>query len=450
MKRYTGREWEAGMLGISSRFLLAIAITGVIGSLPAPLKAQAAAAATEQRQWKDRHEFDLFEAARTGTDANANIDKLDQWKKDYPQTAFQKERRQLYLQNYAKLGKIQDAVNVAKEILGDDPNDFTALYYITLYTPALVPSGATTVPPDVLDQGEKAATGMLANLDKQKPANMADAQWESTKKPIAAVAHTTLGWVAMQRKDNEKAEGEFKQSLASNPANGDVAYWLGIVEAAQKKPEKMPETLFYFARAGNYDGPGKASDGIRQAANQYLDKAYNNYHGSKEGLDQLKTSAKANAAPPADYKIVSVVDLENAKAAQAAEDAKAHPERALYQNIKTELTGANGATYFGSNMKGALLPTLKGKVVKLEPENNPKTVMLSIIDDAGTTADATLKIEGSLPGKVDPGTELSFEGVPDSYTQDPFMVTFTVEPKNVHGWTGKAAAPVRRRPPAKK
>jgi hypothetical protein len=40
----------------------------------------------------------------------------------------------------------------------------------------------------------------------------------------------------------------------------------------------------------------------------------------------------------------------------------------LWKNIKMQLTGADGASYFSSSMKDALLPTLKGKVVKLEPE----------------------------------------------------------------------------------
>jgi tetratricopeptide (TPR) repeat protein len=421
-------------------------LTGVVtSSLPAPLRAQAAA---EQRQWKDRTEYDLFEAARTGTDPNANIAKLDEWKKGYADSQFIKERRALYIANYVKLGKLQDVVNVAKETLAADPNDFTSLYYITLYTTALVPPGSTTVPPETLDQGEKAANGMLGVLDKQKPANMADPQWEAAKKPIAAVAHTTLGWISMQRKENEKAEGEFKQSLAMNPANGDVAYWLGIVEAAQKKPDKMPETLFYFARAGNYDGQGAASQGIRTAANNYLDKAYVTYHGSKDGLDDVKSQAKANAAPPAGYKIVSVLDLEKDKMAKAEAEAKEHPERAMYMNIKAALTAPDGADYFSKNMKDALAPTFKGKVVKLEPATNPKTIVLSAID--GTTPDMTLKMEAAMPGTVEVGTELSFEGVSESFTADPFMVIFKVEPAKLHGWTGKAAAPVRRAPPAKK
>jgi tetratricopeptide (TPR) repeat protein len=397
-----------------------------------------------QPQWKDRTEYDLFQAASTGKDPAANIDKLDQWKKQYPDTQFLAQRQQLYLSNYVAQGKIQDAVNAAKEMLTKDPNAFTALYYITLYTPALAPAGGGAVPPDVLDQGDKAAQGMLANLDKQKPATMSDSQWETTKKPIAAVAHTTLGWTSMQRKDWEKAENEFKQSLALNPANGDVAYWLGISEAAEKKPEKIPEALFYFARAASYDGQGAASPAIRQAAGQYLDKAYSTYHGSADGLDQVKTLAKSNPVPPADFKIVSIADLEKAKVEKENELMKANPELALFKNIKDALTGPDGASYFNDKMKGAVLPTLKGKVISMEPATNPKTVVLGIIDPS--TADVTLHFEAALPGKVDAGTELSFEGEAESYTTSPFMVVFKVDKDKLHGWTGKAAAPVHRRP----
>ena len=421
---------------------LAVALTGITGTVTVPLWAQSAEAPKTDRQWKDRAEYDLYTAASGGKDPAANIGKLDEWTKGYPETQFSTERRALYLQNYVAQGKIQEAVAKAKEILAVDPNDFRSLYYTTLYTPALV--NTPPVPADVLDQGDKAANGVLANLDKQKPATMADAQWETNKKPIAATAHTTLGWDAMQRKEYDKAETEFKQSLSLNPANGDVDYWLGSVEALQKNVAKMPEMLFYIARAASYDGQGAASAGIKQAASQYLDKAYIGYHGSKEGEDQLKQTAKANGAPPADYKLVSVVDIEKDKVAKENQEAASNPQLALWKNIKNELTGANGADYFGKSMKDALLPTLKGKVVKLEPETNPKTVVLSMID--GTTGDATLKFDAALPGKVEPGTELTFEGVPESYTADPFMVNFKVEKDKLHGWTGKGAAPARRAP----
>lgn len=115
------------------------------------------------------------------------------------------------------------------------------------------------------------------------------------------------------------------------------------------------------------------------------------------------------------------------------------PQLKLWKLLKASLTGPDGASYFEMGMKGAVLPTLKGKVVKLEPELRPKTVVLALED--GITPDATLKFEMPLPGKMDMGAELSFEGVAQSYTASPYMVVFDVALENLHGWTGKNPKP---------
>ena len=80
----------------------------------------------------------------------------------------------------------------------------------------------------------------------------------------------------------------------------------------------------------------------------------------------------------------------------------------------------------------------------MTPALNPKTIVMALED--GTTPDATLKFETALAGKVDVGTELSFEGVPESYTTSPFMVVFGVDKDKLHGWTGKNAPPPRAHP----
>ena len=433
------------MLFKPAKFFLALAITGVICSTPLVQRATAQAAPQTKKEFKDKDEFDLYEAIRTGKDPAANIAKLDEWKKKYAETQFGSERLAMYLTNYAAQNKTQDVVNTSKEILGTDPNNFTALYYMTLYTQARVPQGAAVAPADVLAEGEKSANGVLANLDKQKPANMADGQWDTSKKPIVALAQTNLGWIAMQRKQYDVAENAFKQSLAANPNNGLVDYWLGLVQAYEKNTAKGPELLFFFARAATYTGEGAAPAGIQTAASSYLDKAYVGYHGSKDGLDKVKEAAKANAMPPPGWTIESVTEIGKKQQAKEDEDAKSNPQLATWKNLKTTLTSAEGAAYFSSSMKDALLPTLRGKVVKLTPETNPKSIVLSCID--GTTPDATLNFEAALPGKVEPGTELTFEGVAESFTAEPFMVNFKVEKDKVHGWTGKGAArpaPVRR------
>jgi hypothetical protein len=77
----------------------------------------------------------------------------------------------------------------------------------------------------------------------------------------------------------------------------------------------------------------------------------------------------------------------------------------------------------------------KGKVVSMTPTVRPKEVQLSI--ENGASPDVTLKLDSALPGKMEPGGEIEFEGVAKSYTKEPFMVTFEVEKAKVAGWTGK-------------
>ncbi len=443
------------MLGTPSRIVFTLALAGSIALAPTHALAQAAAAgkpaaaAGAERQWKDRAEYDLYDSILKSTDANAAIQKLNEWKEKYKETNFDKERRTLYLNNYVKAGKTQEAINAAKDLLALDSSDFTALYYITLLTPQLGASGQTLTA-DAYDQADKAANSILnGGLDKQfaadkKPAATSDADWKTARTGVEAVAHTTLGWDAMQQKKNEDAETQFKQTLANNPNSGDVAYWLGTVILTEKNPAKQSEGLYYLARAASYEGTGALNAAGRKQVQDYVTRAYTSYHGSKDGLDQLMQQAKASATPPPGFAIVSGASIATAKAKQEQEEEAKNPQLKLWKGIKAQLAAADGATYFNSSMKDALLPTLSGKVVRLEPETRPKIVVLALED--GTTADATLKFDPPLGGKVEPGTVLTFEGVPESYSANPFMVNFKVDKDKLHGWTGKGEAPARKAP----
>ncbi|MGI8741331.1 MAG: hypothetical protein ACR2NN_01940 [Bryobacteraceae bacterium] len=417
---------------------------------PAPAPAgQPADASGKQRNFKDRAEYDLYEAARTATDPNVALQKLNEWKEKYKDTDYEKDRRAFYLNAYVKLGQTQKAIDAAKDLLALDPGDFIGAYYITLLTPQLGASGQTLTP-DQLDQADKAANSILnGGLDKQfapdkKPAGTTDEAWKTARTGTEAAAHTTLGYDAMTAKKNEEAETQFKQAIATNPNDGNVAYWLGTVILLEKKPEKQSEGLYYLARAAVYDGPGALNPAGRKQVQDYVAKNYKSYHGSNDGMDQLMQQAKASATPPPGFKITTAVDIEKDKLAKEQEMEKQNPQLALWKSIKAQLTAADGATYFNSSMKDALLPTLSGKVVKLEPETRPKTVVLALED--GTTPDATLKFDPALAGKAEPGTVLSFEGIPESYTASPFMVNFKVDKDKLHGWTGKGEAPARKPP----
>jgi tetratricopeptide (TPR) repeat protein len=422
-------------------------LAGVLCLAPARSPAQAVAPSSQapQKNWKDRTEYDLFDAITKDTNPKTRLDKLLQWEKQYPQTDYVKERQQLLLTTYAALNQPKEAVEAAKKILADDPKNFSALYYTMFFTRPLY---SATQQVDVLDQGEKATKAVLTNIETP-PANITAEQWKSLRPQVENLAHVTLGFGALQKKDWETAELEFKKSLQMDANNSDVDYMLGTAIASQKNVAKYPTALFYLARAAAYDGPGSTSAEGRRDVLAAVQKMYKGYHGSDQGLPELLALAKSHASPPPDFKIESAKDIAEREAQLEMEKARQNPELALWKNIKAALTGPDGPNYFNSSMKDAQLPTLKGKVVKLEPENKPKTIILALED--GTTGDATLKFEMALPGKVEAGTELSFEGVPESYTASPFMVVFNVEPDHLHGWTGKnAPAAPHRRPAATK
>jgi tetratricopeptide (TPR) repeat protein len=423
---------------------LLLAATAVAMLAPAWMTAQdqPAAAQAKQPQYKDPAEYTLYDSILKDTNPKTRLEKLQEWQTKYPSTEFALQRKQILLGTYVNLNQPKEAVDEAKQILADDPKDFWSLYYTMSFTRAVAGNNPT---PDVLDQGEKATSALLTNIDMPPPNVTAD-KWKDARIPVEAFGHSTLGWIAMQRKSWDAAEGEFQKSLALDANNGEVDYFMGIVIASEKKPEKMPVELFYFARAASYEGTGAFPPAGRQQALDFAKRAYKGYHGSEEGFNDLLTVAKAQAVPPADYHIRTAGEIAEERQKKEDADAASHPELTLWKNIKTQLTGTEGATYFGSSMKDALLPTLRGKVVTLEPETKPKTVVLALED--GTTPDATLKFEMPLPGKVEAGAELSFEGVPQSYTASPYMVVFNVEPDKLHGWTGKNAPRPGRKAPA--
>jgi tetratricopeptide (TPR) repeat protein len=423
-------------------------MTSALGFTPLRMMAQdPAPAAAQGPQWKNQAEFDLFTAITKETDPKAKIQKIQQWEKDFPDTAFMAQRRTLLMTTYFQLGQAKEAVDVAKQILATTPNDFSALYITVTLTQSLAGANPT---PAVLDQGEKAATALLG-IDTP-PATLTPEQWASQKPQVQNLAHTTLGWIGLQRKNYPAAESEYQKSLQIDPNNGAIDYQLATAIYSEKDPSKMPTALFYYARAATYEGPGALNPDGRKQVMAFVQKAYKGYHGSNDGFDALIAKAKASPTAPGDMAIKSALDIAKAEMANEEEWTKAHPQEAMWKGIKEALSGADGANYFNSSMKDAALPPLKGKVVKLEPATRPKTILIAMEDGKsdGTTADATLKFEMPLPGTVEPGTELTFEGVPESYTGTPLMVVFNVEKEKLQGWTGKNAPPVRRAAPTKK
>jgi hypothetical protein len=419
----------------------------------------------KQKQWKDAAESELFDKIRTDANAASRLELVNKWAKDYPNTELSLERNLVYLVTYQQLNRPKDVMTAAQAILKEEPNNFRALSAIAAAIYQINPPQ-----PADLDLAEKAAS-QLANASdtvfskesqqSQPEFKDKDAEWNKLKGDTKNFGQMTLGYVLMAKKDLDRAETELVKAIQATPQNAQINYWLGNVIIAQKKPEKQSTALFHIARAASYEGPGALAPAGRQQVSDYFKKAYKSFHGSDEGIQQVLDLAKANSLPPADFKIRSTKDIAEEMMKKQQELAKSNPMLYLWRNIKNELTGANGAAYFEQNMKGAGLPggvevegqkvtQFKGKLVSSAPEGKVKELILQIDPEGGSEGDVKLVLDGTVPGKMEPGTEISFEGIPSSYTSEPFMVVFDVERANLQGWKGAAAGPAKKAPVPKK
>jgi len=401
-----------------------------------------------QKNWKPG-EYELYQAANGATDMNVKLKKLDEWRDKFKESDYADVRQQLYLATYQSLNRPEDILRFGAQLLSETPKPNAVTYLKTVYMMASAILGMPNPSADAAAAGEKAAHLLADNVDSLKPAEVKEDAWAQTKPSLQALGHTVLGKLAMDRKDNDTAEKEFTESLRIDPKNGQVSYWLGSVDRAQKSVDKQSAALYHFARAASYDGPGALNPQGRKEIRAYLEKAYSGFHGDLSGLPELLAQAKTSALPPADFKIATGQEIAIRK---EEEFRKTNPVLALWMSIRKELLGPDGMGYFDQHMKGAELPggaggvsKFKGKVISQKPAAGAKEVVLGIAN--ADTPEVTLKLDAPLPGKAPVGTEIEFEGVASSFTPDPFMVTFDVEKAHVSGWP--APAPPARRPAKK-
>lgn len=397
----------------------------------------------QAKEWIDRGEYELVaEQIGKATDPAKKLDLLNQWKQKYPNTKFGWERLGAYLVTYQQMGKAKEMFETAKEMSAADPKNFTGPYYITLLVLSMGSQDAA-----VLEEGEKAANTMLSNLDEyfsaaKKPAGAADDAWGKQKADAQMKALQVLVFNSTVKKDWPAVEQRITNMLKVAPKNAMASYQLGSAILSQRKQEKQVQAIYHFARACALEGEGAAPAAQKQQVCDYFGRVYPQYRGDKKGMDELKAKAAAEVFPPADFAIKTKQqeDIE-----QLEELKKTNPQLAIWVQMKQELTGPGGPAYV-EQLKGAALPKFKGKVVSMDPPVNPKKIVVGISDASAPEITLEIDDKGFLPGSVEPGTELEFEGVGKEFAADPFNLTVTVEKEKITGWTGKAVAPAKKGP----
>lgn len=376
--------------------------------------------AASTADWTDRKEYDLVFNIRSESSPQKRLVLLDAWTKAYPQTPLAGARRELYLHTYEAMNDRVKMFEIAKQMQTDRAEDQVALYWLTVLTPQ---QPSTT---ENMNLGESAAKGLLASLDagfasSKKPASMSDADWHKQRVSVDVIAHQTLGWIDWQRGNLSAAEDEFTECLQKDAGNGEISSWLGIVEAVDNN--KQPKALWFLARATSKDLANPLSDDQRHQVNSMLENMYISYHGSLEGLDQLRKVSVSRPIPPPEFS-VDPATVVNARRAEA-ELSTTNPELAAWLAIHRQLAAPDGDKYFAGDIQGKQLPKLRGTVLKATPPRAPREITLAMTQD--NTPDVTLKLTVAMPRALSAGTLLSFEGTGDSFTKDPFLLVVNAD-----------------------
>ncbi len=431
--------------------------------------------AQAEKKVADNTEYDLSnEAFKHVDNAAQQIKDLDAWTAKYPNSDYKDTRLYMYMQAYSKVTPPQPekVLDYGSQLLSKDlkcifakqPNAPLSVLFLMdsafLQLPSPTPAqiaDAGKIARQLLDQ---AKTFFAAD---KKPANTSDADWTKARVQIETVANATLvhaqaapGLVAMAKQppDCAAAEAAFTKTLQEypeSPGSADIAYNLGkaLICQQESKPQEVSKALYEIARAVSLDpAKGGLDPQARTQIDAYLAKIYATYHGSNDGLDQLKQQASAAPFPPAGFAIRSKAEID---AEQAQQFAKNNPELALWKGIRDQLAAPSGQQYFDSQLKGAGVPTLKGTLVEAKPACRSRQLLVAVpLPGAPSTAEITLNLEAPLTGKPETGVEIQWEGVPSAFTQSPFMLTMDTEKADVKNLTVTPCGAAPKPAPAKK
>jgi hypothetical protein len=453
----------------------AVVLTGIaqLAQAQAP-----AAAAPPEKKVKDQGEYDIYtQTTKDQANPAALLKDLDTWAQKYPETDYKDDRQYYYIAAYNGTNQPGKVLEVGSQLMArdlkkvySDPKAGPQQVLTVLYMMSVNVVKLPTPSAEQMAIGEKAARALQEFVPNfftaaNKPAGATDAAWTEGRTTMEKVAKDTLMYIAtkpgadaMARftatkdvKECAAAESGYKKALEQFPDNAFIAYQLGRALRCQQTagPEKVPQALYEFARAAALD-PTLGGTMEAKTLNNYLDSAYNSFHGSLDGLDQLKAMAKTSPLPPADLKIETSSAI---LARKQAEFEQSNPQLALWMRIKGRLADNDGAAYFENELKDSGVPPLKGTLIEGKPACKSKELLVAVPmpDQQGNpVAEINLKLDTPLTGKPEVGGTIQWTGVPKAFTKDPFMLTMETEKAKVENVKTTPCGPAAAKKSAKK
>lgn len=420
-----------------------------------------AAQAQDQQAQKPQYtlqEYNAYKAADGQQDPQQKIKMLDDFVKQYPNSALLPFiYRDYYLTDYA-LKNFAGTIEYADRMvaLGDKIDTQGRLEASVARAQAFyVGSGAdkNLQTPDAQTKARDASLAGLKTLDEwKKPDQMAADQYEQQKKGFTVMFNSIAAMTSNTLKDYPNAAKYYKVVLAADPTDAISHFRLGVVDL-QMNPPQANEGFWELARSiglKSKNGPNE------QQVKTYIRNQLLRYQQSSceklvdDQMNELLTLAASSADRPATFNIPSAADLEKARndvanfipALKTGGDAG-----------KTMWLATCGLEFPDVGVRAMEDPNAQGDVISIKvyrPSAQDADAASKELQ-AATESNMEVKIAGQPEAaRIKKDDQFRFTGTLTAYSQNPFMLSWEKAKVNAEDIPAEEKAAPAKKGPAKK
>jgi hypothetical protein len=404
---------------------------------PAQPAQQAAAPQAQAPVIKDPAEYNAYVAAIQQKDNNAKISGLEAFLTQYPNSVMKNQAYELLMGAYQAEPNgagLKKSLSTAEKLVASETCNMRGLATLAYYDRILAQNAAANDPnvAQELTDGKKYGDQGLDCLPK-----VTDPEIVKNKSQMESIFNAAIGVKDLSDKDYAGAVKYLRPVADANPTDFSVVYPLARAYWPDPKtpttPDNEMDAIWYSARSSAV-APAASQTGIEK----YAHFLYAKYHGGDDGWTDVLAKAKAGTTAPQD--LATLIKPAPTPAEQAHNMVLQTPP-ATMDFATWEFVLQNGA----QADQDAVWNAIKGKPVQMNGtiiSTEPDTFMIagSSDDIDAKKADITLKFDEKVPVKMIPkdGASFDFQGDPESYTPNPFMMVMD------KGTLLRAAAPAKK------
>jgi tetratricopeptide (TPR) repeat protein len=219
---------------------------------------------TISRQLKARMEAALFNKAIGENNPTIRIDTLEQFLKQFPQSAHINKANYLIYLAYRNMADNKKALDAAEQILTKDQSREDVLYFV-----------AETYFAQKREYGKVIAysTTMLGLVTgKPKPEDMSDADWLKQQETITVQSHYMAGTTYLYQEQFSLADKRLRQALGAGKMSD--AMRAGILTSlgwSNYKMKSIPDAIKFYEQCAAISGPHQAAaaQSVTSIKNEY-------------------------------------------------------------------------------------------------------------------------------------------------------------------------------------